>query len=206
MQVFADFHTTLPDVTLLFIKSSWTVIWGLAFLLAVLALTPILLAAAPGLRWLWPALHGVPMIGPLLRWSHLAQFSRLMGLLLEQRVPLPDALRLTAEGLRDSDLAYGCRRVAEEVDGGRVLYESMAGRPQFPPSLIPIVEWGQRAPALADAFRVAAEMFEGRVRSQGSILEAVLVPILFMLILCVFGAFVVAMMLPFVSLITKLSG
>ena len=143
------------------------------------------------------------MIGPLLRWSHLAQFSRLMGLLLEQRVPLPDALRLTADGLRDPDLAYGCRRVADEVDGGRVLYESMAGRPQFPASLIPMVEWGQRAPALADAFCAAAEMFEGRVRSQGSFLEALLLPIMFLLIVCFVGAFVVAMLLPLIPLIVQ---
>ena len=87
----------------------------------------------------------------------------------------------------------------------RVLYESMAGRPQFPPSLIPIVEWGQRAPALADAFRAAAEMFEGRVRTQGSLLEAVLLPIMFMLIFCLVGAFVVAMFLPLIGIITWLS-
>ena len=127
MKMFADFNTTLPDLTVFFIHSSWPVMWGLVFLLAALVAIPILLAVAPGVRWIWPLLRGVPMIGPLLRWSHLAQFSRLMGLLLEQRVPLPDALRLSADGLRDSDLAYGCRRVADDVDGGRVLYESMAG-------------------------------------------------------------------------------
>ena len=118
---------------------------------------------------------------------------------------VPDALRLCSEGLRDSDLAYGCQRVAEEVDEGRVLYESMAGRPQFPPSLIPLVEWGQRAPALADAFRAAAEMFEGRVRSQTTFLEAVLLPVMLLLVVSFIGAFVVAMMLPMISLIRALS-
>ena len=205
MQIFTDFHTKLPDETVLFIHSSWAVMWGLVFLLAALGLISILLAVAPEVRWIWPLLRRIPMIGPLLRWIHLAQFSRLMGLLLEQHVPLPDALRLSGDGLRDPNLADGCRRVADEVDGGRFLYESMAGRPQFPPSLMPIVEWGQRAPALADAFRAAAEMFEGRVRTQGSLLEAVLLPIMFMLIFCLVGAFVVAVFLPLIGIITWLS-
>ena len=68
------------------------------------------------------------------------------------------------------------------MESGRVLYESMAARRQFPASMIPVVEWGQRAPALPDAFRAAAEMFEGRIRSQDSLLEAILLPILFLLI------------------------
>jgi type II secretory pathway component PulF len=205
-RLYGDFGTKLPPLTTYFIRSSWSTTWGLVFLTGAFVAIPILLAAAPGARWLWPLLRRVPMIGPLLRWSHLAQFSRLMGLLLEQQVPLPDALRLTSDGLRDPDLAYGCRRVADDVDGGRVLYESMAAQRQFPPSLIPVVEWGQRAPALADAFRAAAEMFEGRLRSQGSLLEAILLPIMFMFIICFVGALVVALFLPLISLVTRLSG
>ncbi len=145
------------------------------------------------------------MIGPLLRWSNAAQFARLMGLMLDEQAPLPDALRLTADGLRDADLAWGCRRVADDVEQGRPLFESMATRPQFPESMIPVVEWGQRAPALPDAFRAAAEMFEGRVRSQGSLLEAILLPVMFLWIIGYVGTFVVAMFLPLISLIQHLS-
>ena len=135
----------------------------------------------------------------------LAQFARLMGLLLDEQVPLPDALRLTAEGLRDADLAWGCRRVADDVENGQVLYERMAAMRQFPPSMIPLVEWGQRAPALPDGFRAAAEMFEGRVQSQGSLLEAILLPIMFLLIIAFMGMFIIAMFLPLISLIQRLS-
>jgi type II secretory pathway component PulF len=120
-------------------------------------------------------------------------------------VPLPDALRLTASGLRDADLARGCRQVAGDVEAGRPLYESMAARRQFPASLIPMIQWGQRAPALPDAFRAAAEMFEGRVQSHGTLLEAVLLPIVFMVITGCAGVFIVAMFLPMISLVQKLS-
>jgi type II secretory pathway component PulF len=151
-------------------------------------------------------LRRLPIVGPLLRWTHLAQFARLMAMLLDQRVPLPDALRLTAAGLHDSDLAHGCRQVAADVESGRVLYESMAAQRQFPASLIPVVEWGQRAPALPDAFRAAADMFEGRIRSQGSLLEAILLPIIVLVITAYVGMFVISLFLPLISLIERLSG
>jgi type IV pilus assembly protein PilC len=160
----------------------------------------------PSVRWMWPVLNRVPMVGPILRWSHLSQFARLMGLLLEQQVSLPDALRVAASGLRDVNLARGCRLAADDVEKGRGLYESLAARRQFPASLIPVVQWGQQAPALPDAFRAAAEMFEGRVRSQGTLLEAMLLPIMFLGVLIFVGFFVVAMFLPLISLITCLSG
>jgi type II secretory pathway component PulF len=203
--IFRDFHTDLPAMTQWFIESSWPMVTGMATLLVFLSCVPIVLIVAPHSRWLWPILYKVPLMGPLLRWSHVAQFARMMGLLLEQRVPLPDALRLTSDGLRDADLAWGCRRVADDVENGQVLYERMAAMPQFPPSMIPVIEWGQRAPALPDGFRAAAEMFEGRVQSQGTLLEAILLPVMLMFILGFVGTFVTAMFLPMISLIQKLS-
>lgn len=204
-RIFKDFGTCLPHMTVIAIKTSGPMMW-FSLVMVVLALSiPLLLWVAPGASWLWPVLYRVPMLGPLLRWSHLSQFARLMGLLLEQQVALPDALRLSAAGVCDANLAHGCQSVAEDVEKGMVLYESMAAHRQFPASLVPVVEWGQRAPALADAFRAAAEMFEGRVRTQGTLLESLLLPIMFLAIITFVGAFVVAMFLPLISLIQRLS-
>ena len=69
-----------------------------------------------------------------------------------------------------------------------------------------MIQWGQRSPALPDAFRAAAEMFEGRVRSQGTLLETMLLPIMFLAILIFVGFFVLAMFLPLIALISRLSG
>ena len=83
--------------------------------------------------------YAVPLVGPVWRWAGLFNFSRLMALLLGQQVPLPSALRLTAAGLRESDLAAACREAAEEVEAGRSLSECLAEFWQFPPSLRPLV-------------------------------------------------------------------
>jgi type II secretory pathway component PulF len=48
-------------------------------------------------------------------------------------------------------------------------------------------------------------MFEGRVRSQGTLLQTMLLPIMFLAILIFVGFFVVAMFLPLISLVQALS-
>lgn len=204
-KMFNDFGTSLPAMTKWFIHSSWPAMWGMVVLLCMVTAVPVLLATASRASFLWWLLYKIPMLGPSLRWSHVAQFARLMSLLTGQSVPLPDALRLTSDGLRDTNLAKGCRRVAEDVENGQSLFESMAAKPQFPASMIPMVEWGQCVPALPDAFRAIAEMFEGRVRSQGSLLEAILLPVMFLMIVTFAGLFIIAMMLPLLSLIQCLS-
>lgn len=199
-KIFKDFGTALPGMTILVINTSGPIMWFSIGMVGFAVVVPLLLwLASPGTSWIWPVLYRVPMLGPLLRWSHLSQFARMMGLLLEQEVALPDALRLSAAGVRDANLARACCGVAADVEKGQVLYESMASRRQFPASLVPVVEWGQRAPALPDAFRAASEMFEKRVCSQGTLLESLLLPMMFLAIVTFVGFLVIAMFLPLIS-------
>ncbi len=127
-KIFADFGTGLPPATQLVLVVAGPLATMFVILLLVIASAAIMLRLGLGTRWVWPVLHRLPLAGPLLRWSQLVQFSRLMGLLIAQQVSLPDALRLAAAGLRDANLARGCRRVADDVEGGRALDESLAAR------------------------------------------------------------------------------
>jgi type II secretory pathway component PulF len=204
-KIFRDFGTQLPYLTQLIIWEARPMMWFFVGLAGVATVVPLLLWIAPPAGWLWPMVYRLPLVGPLLRWSHLAQFARLMGLLLEQQVPLPDALRVTAAGLQNGNLARGCRRAADDAERGRPLDESLAARRQFPASLIPVIQWGQQAAAVPDAFRAAAEMFEGRSRTQGTLLESMLLPLMFLAIVVFVGVFVVAMFLPLIGLIQRLS-
>jgi type II secretory pathway component PulF len=204
-KMFYDFRMSLPAMTVLVLNGS---AWMMQFFLGIVVIAivvPILLCLWPSTPWVWAAVYRVPMVGPLLRWGHLAQFTRLMGLLLEQGVSLADALRATAAGLSNGGLARTCRRVADDVERGWPLDESMATQRLFPASLIPMIQWGRWSNALPEAFRGAAEMFEGRVRSQGVLLETVLLPVMFLAISVSVGFFIVALFLPMFSFISLLS-
>ena len=209
--IFKDFGFELPLATKLFLQSARPAAWIMSGFAAVAVTASVLLRFWAGPDWLQPFLYAIPLVGPILRWSRLAQFARLMAVLLEQQVPLPEALRLTAAGLGDAYLASGCRQAASDIEAGRPFCESLAEKRPFPKSLIPLVKWGESGkgvryilperpcgghharmvvaqnvpapfsapfstPALADAFRAATEMFEGRVASQEPLVDAVLLP------------------------------
>ncbi|HEX5446218.1 MAG TPA: hypothetical protein VFW87_20495, partial [Pirellulales bacterium] len=59
-------------------------------------------------------------------------------------------------------------------------------------------------PALAESLRVAADMFEGRLEAQLSLLRAVVPPVTFLFVLWAALFLISSVMLPMVSLIEKL--
>ena len=202
-RMFRDFGMSLPPITQLVIRLSEPLLAVFVGLLALAAAAPLAVWGLPGVRWVWPILYRVPMLGPVLRFSQLTQFARLMALLLEQQVPLPDALRLSAAGC-EASLAAACRGAADDVERGRPLHESMDARRAFPAGLNWLVEWGQQAGSLGDAFSAAAEAFEGQARLRAGLLDSVLLPGVFLVIVTFVGIVVTALLLPLVSLIQML--
>ncbi len=206
-KIFADFGAELPVLTrvMLNICSPLAVLSVLAMVL--LAVVVVLVAfggrtRSPGMQ---RTLYRLPVVGPIWRFRGLAEFSRLMGLLLELKVPLPQALRAVAGGLREGDLRAAAWNVAEQVESGVPFSEAMARRREFPATFKPLVQWGEQTPALADAFRGTAQMCEGRLRFQGLFADAVLLPVMLVVVVFFVTTFMASLMLPLISLIQHLS-
>ena len=203
--IFEEFQAELPVITeVLF----WTagpglvVVFGLPLLtMAVL----VWLTLSRGPVWARRALYAVPLVGPMWRWAGLFNFSRLMAMLLGQQVPLPNALRLAAAGLRERDLSAACREAAEELEAGRLLSECLGEFWQFPPSLRPLVAWGEQTSNVAAAFRAGAEMFDSRVRIGVAMLHAVLPPVVFVFIIGAVSFLIIGLFMPLISLIQCLT-
>jgi general secretion pathway protein F len=155
------------------------VVW-LGFLSPLFAAAVLWLIGGPPL--VRRALGQLPLVGPLWRWSGVAEFARLVGLLVERGLALPRALELAADGLGDAAVAAACRQVAVDVAAGRSFAESCADRAPFPPTLRPILAWGESSNSLAEALLTAGDMFEGRVRVQAALVETILPPIAFLFI------------------------
>ena len=107
---------------------------------------------------------------------------RCLGLLVEYRVPLPEALRLAAGGIADAYVANQCRVLATRVEQGTSLTMAIVGLRTLPLSIAPLVRWGEQHDCLGDALRWAAEMLEGRLRLRTGLLVQVIPPIVFIFI------------------------
>jgi type II secretory pathway component PulF len=205
-KVYAEFGTKLPAATELLLTVSPWIVWivgGIAVLVVVVWLARPLVARIAWIGWL---LRLVPGIGPIWWWSEQTRLCRLMGLLLEEQVRLGEALRLTADTLSNAYLATGCRQVAADVESGWLFYESLGAHRQFPRSLVLLVMWGQERSTLPDAFRAAAETFDGRAEAHSDLFEVMLPPVAFLSITFFIGFVILALYMPLLSLIQRLSG
>jgi type II secretory pathway component PulF len=118
---------------------------------------------------------------------------------------LPDSLRLAGGVVRDANLREVSLRLAAQVEQGSRLSELIAGMPRVPASLGPIVRWGEQSGQLHEAFRVAAEMFEGRVQMRAELLRTILPPLMFVAVAAGVLLLMLGLLLPIFSMIRSFS-
>jgi general secretion pathway protein F len=207
-EIYRDFNTELPPMTQLFLTTCSPASGAAALVILIVFVVSIVVlwGLRPVSAWTQTVLYAIPVIGPLWRSHNLAEFSRMMELLLAIELPLPGALRLTADGLQAAGLSAACRRAASRVDGGLSLAEAMAGSPAFPRRLQALAGQGERTATLGESFRAAAEMFEGLAATQRTFFEAILLPLLLLTIVSYVGFVLLALLLPLISLVSRLSG
>ena len=205
-KMYDDFGTKLPPITEMTLSLFAPGMNGQIAAAGVLIVLLFLLCTTGRPSWAQSVLYAVPLVGPVWRWTRAAQFARLMELMLDQQVPLPEALRLTAEGLDDLQLAAACRKAAGEVEAGRSLAEALGGLRAFPAALAPLVRWGESSPRPADALRAAAEMFERRAAILTDLLDTFAPPILFLMIVGPAGVIVVGLFIPLLPFVCGLRG
>ncbi|MGO9114175.1 MAG: type II secretion system F family protein [Thermoguttaceae bacterium] len=204
-QVFRDFGCKLPGITELYFRFSGVVAWTVLGLTIAAAMAPLAALFLPLGAWLGRATPWIPVLGKVVCDDRHAQFSRLMAMLLEEEVPLPEALQLTSIALQGTVLSGQCRTAAAAVERGMPSDQALMNA-RFPDSLTALVAWGQQKSCLAESFRAAAESFEARSNSQSALLDMILLPLIYMTIITFVGLTIVAIMMPLISLISNLSG
>jgi type II secretory pathway component PulF len=206
--IYQSFNIPLPRMTVGLISiarvvnTAWApvaIIGGIIFsvwLAGYLFLTPPLRRGLAG---------RLPLIGRVWRATSLAEFCHLLALLLESQLPMPEALRLTGEGVQDSDVDASCRLMANQVDSGRSLSQAMEKVRLFPVGLPRLVRWAENEESLPEVLHMAGSMFESRGRSYstfvGTVLNVICVLLVFQMVLIV-----PALFLPLITLISRLSG
>ena len=204
--IFHDFGAKLPAATVLLFVARQASPW----LIPTLVLGMILLVLAwrmglnPSRRRSW--LAAMPVLGPLWHWLGLLEWLGLLRALVQNQVSLFEALRLAGEGISDAHVAQLSRTLADGVARGRSLSEAMATQRAMPRSLVPLVRWGEQIGALPESLEVSSELLEERVRLRTLWLRMALPPLVF---IGVGGALLwmfAVLMLPFMSLISSLTG
>ncbi len=208
--LFRDFGVDLPAITVQLLIASSAVVgigwWMLiAPILAIVVLwgsMRILLGEGERYR----VIHSLPLIGPLARFTAIAEFCPILALLLESDVPLPEALRLTADSCKDQAMGESAREMAEEVESGGSLGDAMKDRRPFPAGFHAFVAWAERNRGLVEALNMSAATFEERAKAQAAFVARFCNTLAMVVVLWWVGITVVALLLPLIYLINVLSG
>lgn len=205
VDIFADRELDLPAFTQFFVWFQRTgVIWAVGLFGLVVAATILLRLVGGAARW-YRVVSTLPLVGVLWHWSGVAELARLLAVLAEQGVPLPDCLRLAAAAAWDANMREMGGSLAAGVEQGGRLSDLMAATRRFPGSLVPIVRWGERAGRLSEAFRVAAEMFEGRLQMRAELVRTILPPLVFVAVAGGVLMLLAGLFLPLMAMIQGLS-
>lgn len=210
VDIFRDFGTALPGLTVLMINVSYVYPQILLILGAVLL----------GLAALWRLLHfstagrvlrerlllRLPLIGPLTRSSLVARFLRMIATAVTTGITLPQAIRLSAQATGSNLLIHDADRLAAEVERGQSVFVAGQSARIIPPLFGFCAQVAVGREGLPVAMAQLARAYENRSLHALAMIRVFLFPAL-ILILGVFMMFAIAgMFLPLVSLVNCVSG
>lgn len=204
-QMFDDFELELPGPTLMLFWWRDTGIWVLLGSLGVIAAVAAVTRQAIGAAAWSGLISTMPIFGRMSYWTGMAEWTGLLRVLIHHDVALPEALRLSAGGVRNAYVGQIVNSLAQSIDRGKSFSHSLMENRKIPASIVPVIRWGEQTGALSEALSTTHDLLERRVRVRAVMLKSVLPPILFIVIVCQVGGIVFALFMPLVSLIQGLS-
>ncbi|MBC8874037.1 MAG: type II secretion system F family protein [Planctomycetes bacterium] len=200
IQMFEEFELDLPPATEAVVEFHHSGIWWLCMpVVGVLVALVLFRLFGGAVRWR-RMLATVPLIGPLWHWTGVCELARLLAVLLEQGVPVPEALRLAADGVHDANMRQVGLWLADGTQQGQPLSTLLESTYRLPATLRPIVRWGERTGELGEAFRVAGAMYAKRVQVRADLVRGVIPPTVYVFVAVTIGFVAIALFLPLVPM------
>jgi len=141
-------------------------------------------------------LHGLPVIGPLLRISAQARFASALRTLYFSGVEVVGALRLSADASGSASLASSLHGVADQVQAGAALSEAMAAVEGMHPLVTRMIQLGETTGNLEATLESAEEYFADEIPRRTRRVVAVIEPTLIAVSGLVVAFIVLSVLLP----------
>lgn len=142
----------------------------------------------------------VPFVGPVLRKSAIARFSRTLGTLLQSGIQILDAIALSAKACGNSSLEKELSAVTDGVRKGRGVAAPIAESGAFPRLAAHMLTVGEETGRLDEVFLKLASGYEHEVKTALKRLMSALEPAIIILMALVIGSIVISLLLAVFSL------
>ena len=209
---FKDFYARiqLPWPTKVLLSASYALThWWLPILViaALVALGLWRLARSPRVqRGLAELQTRMPAIGPLTRAVAVGRFARILGTLLENGIPVLQAMQISRDAAGNILLAEAIDRAGEAVRAGETLSKPLADSGLFDDDVIEMISVGESANNLPSVLVTIADTIEKRIDRLLNVFLRLVEPAL---LLCMAGAVLfifIALIVPMMRMSSGLSG
>ena len=147
----------------------------------------------------------MPVIGPLVSRTAIAQFTRTLGTLLSSGVPILQSLVIVRDTTANRVVRRAVQTVHDAVKEGESMTDPLASSGVFPPMVVSMVQVGEETGALPDMLTRIANTYDDEVDNAVAGLTAAIEPALIIFLAVVVGTIVIAMFLPMIKIISTVS-
>ncbi len=203
-KIFADMGQALPLPTIIllavsnFLIAYWWLIGGLAVITAIIARSYAL--TSEGKIFIDNIKLKTPVIKHLSLRLIIARFSRTLGTLLQNGVPVLEAIGISREVVGSEIIAERLKAIADGVKKGQGIAKPLKESAIFPPVVVQMVAVGEEAGRLDETFLLIADKFEAESRSLIKRMVRLFEPALIVLMGVIIGFIVISILLAIFSI------
>jgi type IV pilus assembly protein PilC len=209
--IFDSFHTQLPGITVVVMAISnaisdggvFMVLGGLAAIVLLVFIVLWMLGRdrAVAERVLLP----LPLIGPILRRNLISRWCDAVGIGVEAGMDLPAAIDMANDAIGSAALRADGQAIVSAISAGRPVSQSVAGR-VLPAMVISGIDLASRRNDLPQGLATLADLYQQQAELRMNITEAVLTPVVVLLMGCAVATLVLAVFAPLIAMINAIQG
>jgi len=148
----------------------------------------------------------LPKVGGFVQIVSVSRFARTFGTLMASGVPILQAINITRDTLDNVVIANSLERVHDRVRDGEPLSIPLEQTGVFPQMVTSMIQVGEETGQLPEMLNRVADIYDEEVDNAVTALTSIIEPVLIVFLAVVVGAIVLAMFLPLIALITKMTG
>ena len=209
MDMFNDFGVELPLPTRMLIGLSYVAThlcwWVILIVLTALFIVFKRFQATEGGkekldRWKMKA----PVFGKVVKLNLFAQFSRTLATLLENGVPVLNALQITEQVIPNRLLKTAIAQTREAVTDGKTIAQPLARSKLFPQLMVDLVKIGEETGDVPGALSNLAETYENELQIALRIMTNLIEPLLIIVMAVGVAFLLLSVLLPMFRMISNI--
>jgi len=208
IEIFNGFQIELPLPTRMLIGTSkmFTGYWWLMVLvvLAVIVLFKRFQSSPAGARKLDEWRMRLPVMGNVVKINLFGQFSRTLGTLLQNGVPVLTALKITEQVMANSLIKEAIAKTREAVTDGKTLAQPLAQSKLFPQLMVDLVRIGEETGDVPGALNNLADTYEGELQIALRVMSDLIGPVLIIVMAIVVCFLLLSIFMPLFQLISSI--